>query len=133
MNEGLRMDVVQLTVRGRRSGQPRSTPVGLFERDGHRYLFGVYGETNWVRNLRAAGEAVITGHGRREAMGAVELTPDEAGPILQSYLRSPDLGPALRRYFSVGPDASLSAFIGEARRRPVFELRPSGSEVAPTS
>src|SRR5215467_12940236 len=49
-----------LTVRGRKSGQPRTTPVLIAEYDRHRYLVSTYGETNWVRNLRAAGEAILT-------------------------------------------------------------------------
>jgi len=65
--------MILLTVRGRTSGQPRTTPVGLFEQDGHRWLLATFGETNWTRNLRAAGEGILTRGRRREAIAAVEL------------------------------------------------------------
>lgn len=88
--------MVLLTVRGRRTGQPHTTPVGLFEHDGHRYLFSTFGEVNWVRNLRAAGTAIVTQRRRRESLIAVELAPERAGPILQvilaPYLRSRTFG-----------------------------------------
>src|SRR5207237_3165042 len=41
-----------ITVSGRKSGLPRTTPVALVEMDGKRWVIGTFGETNWVRNLR---------------------------------------------------------------------------------
>lgn len=76
-----------LRVRGRTSGQWRSTPVNLLTVDGNRYLVAPRGETQWVRNLRAteAGELVL---GRRvEAFRAVELPDGEKPPILGVYLK----------------------------------------------
>src|SRR5260370_833481 len=49
-----------LTVRGRKSGVPRTTPVALVDIGGRRWVVGTFGEVNWVRNLRAAGEATVT-------------------------------------------------------------------------
>src|SRR4051812_42696352 len=54
-----------LTVRGRKSGEPRTTPVALVEVKGRRWVIGTFGDTHWVRNLRAAGEASIL-VGRRD-------------------------------------------------------------------
>ena len=121
--------MILLTVRGRRTGQPRTTPIVIFERDGRRYVFATFGEVNWVRNLRAAGEAVLTRGWRRQAVVAVELTPQEAMPVLKDavapYLSSPVAAVVLRPQFDVAPDASLSDFLSEARRHPVFEVRDS--------
>jgi deazaflavin-dependent oxidoreductase (nitroreductase family) len=114
--------MVLLTVRGRRTGRPRTTPVGLLLHDGHRYLFSAFGEVNWVRNLRAAGEGIIARGRRRERLRAAELSAEEAGQILQSILKSPTFGRVVRPYFPVALDAPLAAFIHEARRHPVFEL-----------
>jgi F420H(2)-dependent quinone reductase len=47
-----------LTVRGRKSGLPRTVPIAIWERNGKRYVGSVYGIVDWVRNLRAAGEAI---------------------------------------------------------------------------
>src|SRR6266571_810384 len=53
-----------LTVRGRTSGQPRTIPIVIIQQNGKRYLASPYGIVDWVRNLRAAGEAILT-RGRR--------------------------------------------------------------------
>jgi deazaflavin-dependent oxidoreductase (nitroreductase family) len=117
-----------LTVRGRTTGQPRTTPVDLFEHDGRRWLVAAHGEGNWTRNLRAAGEGILTRGRRRQAITAVELSPEAAGPVLKEVL-GPRLASAmrgfiLRRTLDVAPDASLVDFISVARHHPVFELGP---------
>jgi deazaflavin-dependent oxidoreductase (nitroreductase family) len=63
--------MILLTVRGRKSGQPRTTPVAMTEHDGKRYLVGTFGDVNWVRNLRAAGEATL--RSGRHAAGSITL------------------------------------------------------------
>ena len=70
---------VLITVRGRKSGLPRTTPVTICENSGRRGLISPFGEVNWVRNLRAAGRATITVGRLKEEMTAVELGPTEAG------------------------------------------------------
>ena len=63
-----------LTVRGRTSGRDRTTPVSIFEHNGERYLFGTFGDTQWVRNLRVAGEAVLArGQHRSRVVSLLEL------------------------------------------------------------
>src|SRR5262247_2908898 len=69
---------VLITVRGRKSGLPRSTPVTIIEYAGRRGLIAPFGEVDWARNLRAAGRATITVRRRKEAVTAVELDPAEA-------------------------------------------------------
>src|ERR1700731_4442713 len=59
-----------LTVRGRTSGLDRTTPVAVVAIGGRRWLIGTFGEVNWVRNLRAAGEATLTINRRPEAVQA---------------------------------------------------------------
>ncbi len=88
--------VALLTVRGRKSGQPRTTPVVIITQNGKRYVVAAYGVVDWVRNLRAAGAGTLTRGRRKEEFTAVEAPPDEAAPILKLVLAS---GPAfLRRY-----------------------------------
>lgn len=107
-----------LTVRGRKSGQPRTTPVALVEQAGQRLLIAPFGEVNWVRNLRAAGEATISRGRRSESISVVELTAEEAASILmQSLTKAPSF---LRAYFDVTPTSSLEDFEREAPRHPVF-------------
>jgi len=113
-----------LTVRGRKSGLPRTTPVNLIEYQG-RWLVAPYGEVSWVRNVRAAGEVELRRAGTAERCLAREATAEEAVPVLRSYLRQLRLvaGP----YFDVTPSSPDAAFAAEAPRHPVFLLtRPSG-------
>lgn len=112
-----------LTVRGRRSGRPRSTPVQLVLGDGERWLVAPYGETRWVKNARAAGEVELTRARRTTRHVVEEVGPEEAAPVLREYLRTT---PIVRRYFDAGPDAPLEAFAAEAGHHPVFRLRDAG-------
>ncbi len=122
--------MILLTVRGRNTGQPRTTPVDLFERGGRSFLVSTHGEenSNWVRNLRAAGEGALTRGRTRRAITVVELTPDEAGPVLKDVLGPrlalPVRGFVLRRTLGVAPGAPLDEFISAARSHPVFEVLP---------
>jgi deazaflavin-dependent oxidoreductase (nitroreductase family) len=119
--------VFLLTVRGRKSGQPRSFPVDLYEYNGRSFLVATHGEGDWVRNLRAAGEGMVSRGRRRQAFTAVEMTPEAAGPMLKEALASrlalPHRGLVLRRTLRVQPDASVEEFTDAARRCPVFEVK----------
>src|SRR2546428_14106811 len=66
-----------LTVRGRKSGQPRTIPIVILEQNGKRYLASPFGVVDWVRNLRAAGEATLTRGRRAETVNARELPKGE--------------------------------------------------------
>src|SRR5262245_47809685 len=72
-----------LTVKGRKSGLPRTVAVAIMERDGRRYVGSPYGIVDWVRNLRATGEALLTRSRHSEPVNAKELPQDEAALFLQ--------------------------------------------------
>ncbi len=74
-----------LAVRGRKSGQIRATPVNPLEVGGARYLVAPRGETDWVRNLRAAGGGEVRLGRTREAIRVEELPDDAKPPILREY------------------------------------------------
>jgi len=76
-----------LEVRGRKSGEWRSTPVNPLEFEGERYIVAPRGETQWVRNLRASGEGRLRKGHRAEEFRAVELPDEEKVPLLRAYLR----------------------------------------------
>jgi deazaflavin-dependent oxidoreductase (nitroreductase family) len=76
----------ELRVVGRVSGQVRTTVVNLLEEDGRRYLVAPRGTTQWVRNLRAAGEGELRVGRRFEPFRAAELADGEKGPILRAYV-----------------------------------------------
>ena len=118
-----------LIVRGRKTGKPRTIPVDLHERDGHRFLIATHGEGNWVYNLRAAGEGTLSLGWNRQKFTAQELIPEAAGPVIKDIL-GPLLasqgirGSALRQHLGITSDSSLDEFINVARDHPVFELDP---------
>lgn len=116
---------VLLTVRGRKSGLPRSTPVTLCEYGGRRGLISPFGETDWARNLRAAGEATI-GIGRRsEEVTAVELSPPEAGAFIRDVIIPRARETRLGAWFVRNVDRiDLDHPMEAAQGRPVFELYP---------
>jgi deazaflavin-dependent oxidoreductase (nitroreductase family) len=116
---------VLLTVRGRTSGLPRRTPVTLCQHAGRRGLISPFGETDWVRNLRAAGRATMTVGRRAEEVVAVELGPGEAATFIRDVLvphaRRAWLGAWFVRHVDkIDIDHPEEA----AEGRPVFELRP---------
>src|SRR2546429_9317709 len=79
---------VLITVQGRKTGLPRTTPVAICEYGGRRGLISPFGETNWARNLRAAGIATIS-PGRRRGTGRVpELGHEEAVEFIRNRIRS---------------------------------------------
>lgn len=76
-----------LSVRGRKSGEWRSIPVNVLVIDDMRYLVAARGHTQWVRNLRSAGEATLRVGRRVEWFEAAELGDDDKPPILRAYLK----------------------------------------------
>jgi deazaflavin-dependent oxidoreductase (nitroreductase family) len=92
-----------LTVRGRRTGEPRSVPVIPVEHDGQRYLVSPRGEADWVKNLRAVGgRGELTAGGRTEPFRATEVPVPERGPILEVYRQV--AGRAVAPHFAALPD-----------------------------
>jgi deazaflavin-dependent oxidoreductase (nitroreductase family) len=108
-----------LGVRGRRSGRLYTNPVRLVEQDGARWLVAPYGEVGWVANARAAGEVTLTRRGRTERVRIAELSPQEAAPVLRTYLREVWV---VRPYVDAGPDSSPEELAAESRSHPVFRL-----------
>ncbi len=113
-------DTVTLEVRGRKSGRVRSNPVIWVELDGQRYLVSTRGESEWVRNVRAAnGEAVLRRRARRPVR-LEELSPAESAPVLKAYLRKTQW--ETKRFFSVDPDAALEEYEKIGPDHPVFRV-----------
>ncbi len=76
-----------LVVRGRTTGEPRSVPVNLLELDGERYLVAPRGNTQWVRNVRAAGTAQLRLGSRGEEVRLTEVPVEDRVPVLRVYLK----------------------------------------------
>ena len=108
-----------LTVRGRKSGLPRTVSIAMIERNGKRYVGSVYGIVDWVRNLRAAGEATLTRGRRSETINVRELPTGEAALVLREEIKG---GNPFARSYGVTADSSLEEFERAVLTHPVFVL-----------
>lgn len=116
-----------LEVRGRRSGEPRRVPVNLLRVSGERFLVAPRGETDWVRNVRAAGGSLALILGRkREELVATEVTGDDKIWIIREYLKrwKAEVGVF---FDGVGPGSTDEEIAAIATRHPVFRLAPAGA------
>lgn len=112
----------ELRIVGRRSGQVRTNVVNLLELDGTRYLVAPRGTTEWVRNLRAAGEGELRLGRRVEGFGATELADADKLPVLREYLRR--WGWEVGQFFEgVDKGSSDEQLLAIAPGFPVFTLR----------
>lgn len=111
-----------LEVRGRRSGEWRGVPVNMLSLQGKRYLVSPRGETQWVRNLRAADEGRLRLGNQVEEFIAREMSDAEKLPILRAYLER--WSGETRGLFAVRPDGSDEDFRRAAPDHPIFEIEP---------
>jgi len=110
-----------LEVRGRKSGKTLSLPVDPLDLDGRRYLVCARGESNWVRNARAAGAVALVRALRRQRYQVREIPPELRPPFLKAYLDR--FAAEVQRFFPVPKGSPADAFAELAPRYPVFELR----------
>jgi deazaflavin-dependent oxidoreductase (nitroreductase family) len=114
-----------VTILGRTSGQPRTTPLAIIEHDGRRWVWSPWGETQWVRNLRAAGRATISQRGREGEVRARELDAVERIAFFREVL-----GPVARAmrggltFVRLIDQVDLADPVEAADGRVVFELQP---------
>ncbi len=112
-----------LEVRGRKSGETRRTPVNLLSFAGGTYLVAPRGETQWVRNVRAAGGHLDLLLGRRRThYVAIELAVEDKVPALRAYLArwKAEVGVF---FDGVGPDSTDEQIAAIARKHPVFAIQ----------
>ncbi len=114
-----------IEVQGRVSGAWRATPVRLLELDGHRYVVAMYGQTQWVRNLRARGCGRLRLGRQVMDFRAIELGDAEKLPVLRAYFK---------RWWSLvarmttlsSPEAPDEELAKVASQHPVFRLDVDG-------
>ena len=109
-----------LAVRGRKTGTMQEVPVNPVEVEGMRYLVAPRGDTQWVRNLRVAGEAELRVGQRREHIQAREIDNACKPPVLRAYLRrwKRETG----KFFGVDDQASDEDLARIAPDHPVFQI-----------
>jgi len=116
---GLRL----VTVRGRTTGKEYSTPVWLVQQSDGRYWVAVFGETNTIKNARAAGRATISRGSAHEDVRLKEVPVSERLPLLRAR-SALGTGPMVRPYFDATPESSDAELAAIALRHTVFKLEP---------
>ena len=127
--------VVRLEVPGRRSGVIRSSFMVLVTSRGQQFLVALAGESEWVRNVRAAnGHVVLGAGGQRYAAHLTEVPVSERAQVIWAYIHRPSprgrpmvrTGEA-RHYFGIEPDATPPEIAAVAENYPVFRVDRVGS------
>ncbi|MEV3860411.1 nitroreductase family deazaflavin-dependent oxidoreductase [Streptomyces sp. NPDC050095] len=110
-----------LAVRGRKSGEWRTTPVNLLTVDGRSYLVAPRGHVQWTHNMRAAGGGELRLGKRADAFTATEVTDDDKPALLRAYLKrwKAEVGVFFN---GVGPDSSDEELRRIAPDHPVFQI-----------
>lgn len=113
-----------LAVRGRKSGQWRTTPVNLLTLDGKQYLVAPRGHVQWTHNMRAAGGGELHLGKRVAPFTAAEVSDDDKTPILRAYLKrwKAEVGVFFN---GAGPDSPDDQLRRIAPDHPVFEITPT--------
>jgi deazaflavin-dependent oxidoreductase (nitroreductase family) len=111
-----------LTVPGRRSGRPRTTPVTPFAFEGARYVVGGYPGADWVANVRAAGEGVLASGRSRERVAFVELPVEDARKVLAAFPVKVPTGVPMMVRSGVVKDGTPEEFSTLAGRCAVFRI-----------
>jgi deazaflavin-dependent oxidoreductase (nitroreductase family) len=107
-----------VAAKGRATGELRETPIEPIEMDGKRWLVAPFGEVNWVRNARKAGQVRLRRGRRVEYLQVREAGPSESAPVLRAYLKRGYTAD----YFDAGPNSLLADFEAEAQKHPVFTV-----------
>jgi deazaflavin-dependent oxidoreductase (nitroreductase family) len=110
-----------LTVPGRKTGRPHSTPVDLVEVGGHRWLVAGYGPANWVLNTRAHGAVTLSRGSHSQTFKVEEVGVEDAVPVLRKYIAEIRV---TRPYFDATPSSSDEAVAAELSKHAVFRLIP---------
>jgi deazaflavin-dependent oxidoreductase (nitroreductase family) len=114
-----------LSVPGRKSGTLRTTPISPLTVDGKRYIVAGHEESDWVKNVRASGWAILA-HGRKqERVILVELSPEERAPILRAFPREVPHGIQFFQHL-YGVTEDLEEFAALAPLCPVFRVEEEG-------
>jgi deazaflavin-dependent oxidoreductase (nitroreductase family) len=116
-----------LAVRGRKSGQWRTTPVNLMTLGGKRYLVAPRGHVQWTHNMRAAGGGELRLGRKAEEFAATEVGDDDKVPVLRAYLKrwKAEVGVF---FDGVGPDSTDEELRAIAPRHPVFRITEQGGQ-----
>jgi deazaflavin-dependent oxidoreductase (nitroreductase family) len=114
-----------LTVPGRKSGEPRSTPMTPFDHDGGLYTVAGYPGADWAANARAAGVGTLTRGRRSRRVRIVELSPADSGPVLRAFAVKVPVGVGFAKRSGLVVDGTPDEFAALAGLLAVFRFDPA--------
>jgi len=114
-----------LTVPGRKSGVPRSTPMTPFEFQSGLYVVAGYPGADWAANARAAGIGTLARGRRARSVKIVELSAEEARPVLRAFPTEVPVGVAFAKRSGMVRDGTADEFEALAGRLAVFRFEPT--------
>lgn len=116
-----------ITVAGRKSGQPRSTPVTPWIVDDHRYVIAAIGTSDWARNARAAGEGTLTSGRAKTHVRLTEVTdPALKERVVTAFGTENRPGGSFLKQTGVAPDTTAKGMAAAVPHVAVFEVTPGG-------
>jgi deazaflavin-dependent oxidoreductase (nitroreductase family) len=115
---------MMLTVPGRKSGRPRSTPMTPFEFQGGLYVVAGYPGADWAANARSAGVGTLTRGRRARQVRIIELTAEQARPVLRVFPTEVPVGVAFAKRSGMVRDGTSDEFEALAGRIAVFRFEP---------
>ena len=111
-----------LTVPGRKTGRPRSTPMTPFGHHGRLYTVAGYPGSDWAANARAAGAGTLSKGRKSRNINIVELPADDARPILREFAVQVPVGVSFAKRAGLVVDGTPDEFEQLAGRLAVFRL-----------
>ena len=109
---------VGLEVKGRRTARPHTLALVVARHEGQQYLVSMLGECEWVKNVRAQGEAYVISS-RRRKVRLEEVPVERRAPIIKDYIR---LAPGARPHIGLGTTATIEDCQRVAPNHPVFRI-----------
>lgn len=114
-----------LTVPGRKTGKPRTTPVSPLTVDGDSYVIGGYVQGDWVKNARAAGRGVLAEGKRAKQVKLIEVSEAERVPVMRAFPEKVPHGVAYFVRIGLVENGTPEAFEAAAPKVAVFRIEPA--------
>ena len=113
-----------LTVPGRKTGKPRSTPMTPFEHDGGLYVVAGYPGADWASNARAAGAGTLSRGRKSRPVRIVELDAAQSRPVLRAFAVKVPVGVGFAKRAGLVRDGAPDEFAALAGQLTVFRFDP---------
>jgi deazaflavin-dependent oxidoreductase (nitroreductase family) len=115
-----------LTVPGRKTGRPRSTPMTPFTYRGDLYTVAGYPGADWAANARAAGSGTLSRGRKSREIRIVELNADESRPVLREFPVQVPVGVAFAKRSGMVKEGTPDEFEALAGQLAVFRFDSAG-------